>query len=206
MWPHPQSLTSPAWRGRAAQMLADAFADYPLMRCVYGPPNALPPSRQMNKQRRVFAAVIAAAQRYGHVFGLIQQEEVIGVAVAYGPGQYPPPWPGQWINALGAATIGLRYALRYQAFDSHKSALHPHEPHWYLHTLGVHPCWQGRGVGSALLHHLANLSGRDGVPCYVETARAENVAFYQRGGYIVISQGAVPRLPSLCLWTLMRPH
>jgi GNAT superfamily N-acetyltransferase len=40
---------------------------------------------------------------------------------------------------------------------------------WYLALLGVEPAWQGRGVGSALLTHHAQMVAPEGVPLALNT-------------------------------------
>jgi ribosomal protein S18 acetylase RimI-like enzyme len=59
-------------------------------------------------------------------------------------------------------------------------------PHWYLFMLGVSPDFQGRGVGSDLIHPVLEQSDREGVPCYLETSTERGVKFYQKHGFEVL--------------------
>jgi ribosomal protein S18 acetylase RimI-like enzyme len=60
---------------------------------------------------------------------------------------------------------------------------HPHEPHWYLPMIGVHPREQGRGCGSALLRRALARCDRDGLPAYLESTNPRNVSLYKRFGF-----------------------
>lgn len=85
--------------------------------------------------------------------------------------------------------------------------LRPAEPVWYVEALGVLPDAQGRGLGSALLGPVLAKSDATGVPCYLETGREQNVAFYERAGFALLD--AVPT--GLCqdggptFWRMLRP-
>ena len=63
---------------------------------------------------------------------------------------------------------------------------HPSEPHWYLPLIGVDPCRQGRGYGSALLRHALAACDRDGTPAYLESSNPANVPLYARHGFEVL--------------------
>jgi ribosomal protein S18 acetylase RimI-like enzyme len=52
--------------------------------------------------------------------------------------------------------------------------------HWYLAFIGVDPNHQGKGVGSALMKPMLNRAQAEGLPCYLETFLARNLAFYAR--------------------------
>jgi GNAT superfamily N-acetyltransferase len=78
---------------------------------------------------------------------------------------------------------------------------HPHEPNWYLGLLAVDPDSQGRGVGSRLIRPGLDRADADGLPCYLETQKHENVSWYARFGVELehtITIGSVP--PIWCLW------
>ena len=48
-----------------------------------------------------------------------------------------------------------------------------------------------------------NQTDKDGVPCYLETQTASNVAFYQKRGFKVVSDGVVPD-QEIRIWTMLR--
>lgn len=82
--------------------------------------------------------------------------------------------------------------------------LHPTDPHWYLHVLGVHPDRAGQGHGGALLRELLRLAGSDGRPCWLETAKESNLGFYRRFGFELVHTLPTPR-GGPPMWTMRRP-
>jgi ribosomal protein S18 acetylase RimI-like enzyme len=76
-------------------------------------------------------------------------------------------------------------------------------PHWYLWALGVEPNCQGRGIGSRLILPVLTRADQDEVPCYLETESERNVAFYERRGSKVVSDGYPPGL-QIRMWTMWR--
>ncbi|MGP0031008.1 MAG: GNAT family N-acetyltransferase [Acidimicrobiales bacterium] len=81
--------------------------------------------------------------------------------------------------------------------------MHPHEPHWYLATLGTEPACQGQGIGSALMRTVLDQCDREGLPAYLESSKERNVPFYRRHGFEVTREvdlpGDGPRI-----WTMWR--
>ncbi len=76
---------------------------------------------------------------------------------------------------------------------------HPSEPHYYLALLGTHPHHQGRGLGGAAMEPTKALADEQGVGCYLESSKEENVPLYERHGFEVtgvfdIDKGNGPRL------------
>lgn len=76
------------------------------------------------------------------------------------------------------------------------------EPHWYLAVIGVRPGQQGRGLGAALMAPVLSRADADGVACYLETAEAGNVPFYEKRGFVTVRQGVVPA--GVPYWTMRR--
>jgi ribosomal protein S18 acetylase RimI-like enzyme len=84
---------------------------------------------------------------------------------------------------------------------------HPHHAdHDYLWLLAVHPAWQGRGLGSAMLR--AGLAGGEeaGVPAYLEATSPTNRRLYEQHGFEVIGELAIAGGPPLWpMWRDPRP-
>jgi len=64
----------------------------------------------------------------------------------------------------------------------------PSEDHWYLQTVGTHPDWQRRGLGSRLIEEGLSWARRDGLGVYLETETVDNVAYYRHLGFEVRSE------------------
>lgn len=127
----------------------------------------------------------------GHTYALEGPGgEVAGVIGANPPGKYPIPasrglrylWnistrPNPWTpSILGLLRKGYPYL---GVWDR----LHYKGPHWYVYLLGTHPDRRRRGVGKRLLEHIHAMADRDGLPSYLETQNATNLAFYASAGY-----------------------
>jgi GNAT superfamily N-acetyltransferase len=82
--------------------------------------------------------------------------------------------------------------------------MHPHEPHWYLATLGTAIDVQGKGVGSALMQPVLEQCDREGLPAYLESSKERNVPFYRRHGFEVVNQVRLPGKGAPLLWTMWR--
>jgi GNAT superfamily N-acetyltransferase len=81
---------------------------------------------------------------------------------------------------------------------------HLKAPHWYLGLLAVDPTLQGRGLGSQLITPGIEAADEEGMPCYLETQRESNVAWYARFGFeltetVELGGGTPP------IWCLTRP-
>ena len=70
--------------------------------------------------------------------------------------------------------------------------MHPHEPHWYLASLGTAVDRQGKGVGRALMRPVLGALRRRGLPCYLESSKERNVPFYRRHGFEVVEEVPLP--------------
>lgn len=108
--------------------------------------------------------------------------------------------PGTW-KAGGVAQLRLiarmalstgRATTRMVRALSFLEAKHPHEPHYYLAFVGVEPGHRGEGIGSALMAPVLDRCDREGSPAYLEATSERNVPLYQRHGFAVIEEVALP--------------
>ncbi|GAB7045193.1 GNAT family N-acetyltransferase [Catenuloplanes indicus JCM 9534] len=106
-----------------------------------------------------------------------------GAAIA----MWDPPGPGAaWPPA--ASYLPAEAAARVDAYDA---VIHPHlpaGPHWYLGVLACDPAHAGRRLGRTVMEAGLRRAAADGVPAYLETATAANVAMYRRSGWAVETQ------------------
>lgn len=79
----------------------------------------------------------------------------------------------------------------------------PPEEHWYLQLLATHPDWQRQGLGARLMAPVVERADAEGLPCYLETETAANVAYYRRHGFDVRSEWDVTGGPHM--WGMLRP-
>jgi GNAT superfamily N-acetyltransferase len=63
--------------------------------------------------------------------------------------------------------------------------LDPEQPHVHLGPIAVSPGAQGQGVGTALMNRYMDHLKKERAAGYLETDKAENVAFYKKFGFAV---------------------
>jgi ribosomal protein S18 acetylase RimI-like enzyme len=80
---------------------------------------------------------------------------------------------------------------------------HPHEPHWYLASLGTAVERQGQGVGGALMRPVLEHCDAEGIPCYLESSKQRNLPFYRRHGFEVVEEMELPG-DGPTVWTMWR--
>jgi ribosomal protein S18 acetylase RimI-like enzyme len=92
----------------------------------------------------------------------------------------------------GEAEILGDNAERHVAFWGWVGEHEPPERLLYLSHIGVVPERQGEGLGSALMRDGLALGNHDDVPAWLETSRADNVAYYERFGFRTVVDEDAP--------------
>lgn len=168
----------------AAMVAARAFHNDPFFE--YLDPNGVTRARGL---ALFWRATIAAAAARADITGARDREgRLVGVAAVLRPGRYPLALKSQGRQLAGAFRAlvirppalakGTKYLL---AMDK----AHPKEPLWYLLLLVVDPAVQRSGIGGRLQQAMLEGADREGLPCYLETQKQDNVAYYRRFGYEV---------------------
>ncbi len=122
---------------------------------------------------------------FGHVY---TTEDRAGVAIWGPPDRVRRPLL-ELLQLLPTAPYLLgRHTLAALSLLGEVDARHPHEPHWYLATLGTEPDRQGTGVGSALLTSVLRRVDEEGMPAYLESSKERNVPLYARFGFEVVEE------------------
>lgn len=195
----PVPLEKPRIR-QAAQLLADAFSDDTLF-CA-----ALP---QEEKRRRVLLWLHEKVVLYSVLYGEAHTTPALeAVACWLPPGRVEVTAAG--IVRTGFYTMlprmGLRTCLRFSRYMSYSDGLRREnapDRYWYLWVLGVRPQEQGRGLGGGLIRPLLARADAEGVACFLETEKEENVRFYGKHGFAVAAEGTVPGV-GVRMWSLLR--
>lgn len=132
---------------------------------------------------------------------------LVGICVWQRPGTHPLPVTRQ-VREMGGAlraliprpssmVTGLRYTLAVE-----KARLK--EEHWYLCLLATDPMAWRRGIGTALLEPSLAANDEDGLPCYLETQKEANLAYYRRFGFEE-TERLTPSPGGPALFTMTRP-
>lgn len=164
-----------------AGMLARAFVDDPLVLaiCRGGPSQRL---RQLRWGFRVAARVQCRAGQPAWVVRAGGAGPVVAAALTLRAPVEPAVVGDGWFAVWALLRMGPGAVCRSRQAARVLARHEPIGPFTYLRTLGVDPDWQGRGFGSRLVRHV-QAGARDRPPLYLETARPENVGFYQRHGF-----------------------
>jgi GNAT superfamily N-acetyltransferase len=186
----------------AAAAYTRAFMDDPFS--VWVTPD---PVRREHDLPLFFQMAMRYAMRYGGPVEVID-EQPRAIATWLAPTH---PLPSN-LGMLRTGLLGLLWAGgwsgagRFFTFGEQLEGLHARDvtqPHWYLWLLAVDPPFQGKGLGGALLSPRLQAADRDGLPCYLETAKESNVSLYQRFGFEVLRDRQLgkdgPRF-----WTMLR--
>ncbi|WP_342660949.1 hypothetical protein Rruber_01690 [Rhodococcus ruber] len=183
-----------------ARTLADAFFDDPVMMWMW--PD--------DERRRRGLPRMFAAEAQHHLLshgGLELAEEPDGSAG--GATMWAPP--GRW-KATGwrsvLVTAGMIRALGRRArvgaeVGGALDEAHPAEPHWYLSAIGTGNAARGGGFGKALLRSRLDRCDADGMPAYLESSKEKNISYYERFGFRVTGEIAVPN-GGPTLWKMWR--
>ncbi|SDH60208.1 Acetyltransferase (GNAT) family protein [Rhodococcus triatomae] len=172
-----------------SRILAEAFHDDPMM--VWIVPDA-------DDRPRRLAGLFSAVTRYHHLGGGGVEVAVDGDGRVGGVTLWDPP--GRWKQStwsmlrMGPAmwrALGSRMKAGSEA-ERALEAVHPEEPHWYLSAIGTGAAARGGGFGKALLTSRLDRCDREGVPAYLESSNVANLPYYERFGFELVREVAIP--------------
>ena len=154
-----------------------------------------------------FNIMLRYSQRYGEVYTTTASE---GAACWLPPGNTTPLLHRLIRIGIHDARLGMDLGWtgfrRYIAMEACSAAVHQQSVtggHWYLWVLGVDPAHQRQGIGGMLMQPIFERADSTRLPCYLETSNERNIAFYQKHGFTVASEGAVPK-SNLHVWAMVR--
>jgi len=171
-----------------AAVLARAFYDDPPFMWLLPEPKSRPV-----RLRRLFAVILRLeALPHQAVEVACAGDEIVGGAIWMPPGHWLPSVSAQ-LRALPpyVYTLGRRFGAG-AALNRAMARVHPSEPHWYLHAIGVDPGYQGRGVASILIRSRLQRCDQAGQPAYLESSKPANVPLYEHFGF---QPTPIPALP-----------
>jgi GNAT superfamily N-acetyltransferase len=144
-------------------------------------------------------------QRFGFAETWVADHEgrIGALAMWIPPDELDRPALEEAMMALRASRILLRARHRVKAARLLLATerVRPEEV-WYLALLGTDPAAQGRGLATALLAPVLARCDDEGIPAYLETQKASNVAWYARHGFV--ETGTVELEDTPKVWLLTR--
>jgi len=149
-----------------------------------------------------FGAALRDRLAYSELSVVDHGDRIGALAQWVPPGELPRSGRDQAVSLLRFLPVLARSRHRAKAgrLLSEVERRRPAE-HWYLALLGTDPAAQGRGAASALLAPVLARCDDDGVPAYLETQKASNVAWYARHGFRETGTVEVPGVPEVWLLT-----
>jgi ribosomal protein S18 acetylase RimI-like enzyme len=164
-----------------------------------------------DESRRLARVERSFAQYFRHLWlgrgALHTTDRLAGAALWLPPDGWKTPM-GIQLRLLPGMVLNVRRELpRFIRFFSIVEEKHPHEPHWYLNVLGVHPDLQGRGFGSHLMQPVLSRCDEQGLPAFLETDTERNVMLYERHGFRVTEEFNLPDggPPMWLMWREPKP-
>lgn len=191
----------PRRKREAAQVLASAFFEYPMFTFYF--PN---PRKRARYLSWYLENVLNCALRYGEVF---TDAELSGVIFYLPPGHTKLSLWEYTINGflLTPIFLGLRDYVRSMDCEAFVDEMHEKvmqgRPHYYLWGLAVDPDRKRKGIGTALMKHLLEITDAVEKPVYLETHDKNNVGYYQRMGFNLVRTGTIPKY-NLQIWFMVR--
>jgi len=182
--------------GPVCSILADAFADDPVLDWLSGNPN-------------IYQALFRSEMEslYKHHGQTYITRARTGAAMWLPPGVSTTPRL-HWRLAAAfwslVRTGGLKCLKRAEALHKTLATNHPREPHFYLHAIGTRKDNQGCGVGSALMKAGLGACDQLHVPAYLESSNEVNNSLYERHGFRVMAEAHLPD-SGPTLWFMQRP-
>jgi GNAT superfamily N-acetyltransferase len=184
----------------ASEIMGKAFLNDPLWKYLI-PDEA--------KRARAVSLSMNVLVRYSLLYGKIFTTPTLdGVACWLPPGETTPSFSRLVRIGIRNAPFQLGWTgfRRYLAIENYCGKVHKSivsGKHWYLWGLGVKPSLQGLGIGGMLMQPVLALADNDRLSCYLETMNEKNVPFYEKYGFRVVSDGAVPTHAAY-VWALLR--
>ncbi len=172
----------------AVELLARAMCDNPVLVRAFGADAV----RRQRRLTRYYSQVVPLTLSKGGFLGAFLGGNLVGVAGTLRPGCCRPRFrevlrfvPSLVANNRPSAVLRIK---RWQdAWGRHDLP----EVHWHVGLLAVDSQVQGMGVGTRLMAEHCVKMDRLAATSYLETDRAQNVRFYQRFGFQIVSQAPV---------------
>jgi len=179
----------------ACHLLGLAFADNPnTLVLARGDP------ARAARIMRAAARVGKLSRPFGHTWIAAVDGQPVGVLHAAEWPRCHPNLAEKLLSAprlIGVMGLGLPRALRLMScWERHD----PPQAHWHVGPIGVHPEYQGQGLGGRLLTSFLTLADARHSATYLETDVDRNVRLYERFGFRVIGEARVSGVLNRFMW------
>jgi hypothetical protein len=200
--PYEVADLSEKWVDAAADVLTDAFIDYPMTRYLFDSRG----DRYRAELRASFRldCVFRVAQGWPFL-GAFADGRLAGVALGVGLNPLPDDSPLLEMERTLVGSFAGRTASRLAEYSALKSRLGPRSPHVYLESIGVLAGDRGAGHAGRLLRALHRISETTPASTGVglDTQLPANLSIYRHFGYEVTAEAVLGDIPT---WFLFRPN
>jgi ribosomal protein S18 acetylase RimI-like enzyme len=179
----------------ACQVIGLAFADNPNTLAVVRGDRA-----KAQRVMQTAGRVAKLGRRYSHVLVAERGSRLAGALNA-------APWPhcqlraGEKLKTAPSMMRVMGSALpRQLQLIGAWAKQDPRQPHWHIGPIGVHPEFQGHGVGKALLGSFLEMVDGQRSPAYLETDVDRNVSLYEKFGFTVMARQEIIGIDNRFMW------
>ena len=205
MTPSAQQLIelSPADASIVAEVLVDAFYDYPVMQYVL---DEAAPGYDRRLRALIGLFVAHRALKNDPMAGVLEDGEMVAAITMSHPIGATNPAAFTALREAVWEMLGADAKARYDSCVAAWEPVAPSVPQLHINMLGVRRTHQRRGVARPLLEHAHLLASRNAALRGVSltTELPANVHLYQHFGYEVFGEAAIT--PALRTWGMFRRH
>ena len=189
-------------KAEVSTVLCSAFHNYPVLRFVL---HSTGGEYEKHLKALVNFNIEARFLKDWPVLGIRKDGVLIAAALIDEPSLEPVQPPQKELEEL-RMIIGEEAYQRNQRYEEESSKNEPANPHHFLGMIGVLAEHRGKGYARDLLNEIKNISLAHPVSIGIclNTEDPENVRFYQRFGYRIISELDIQELHSWCMFLPVR--
>ena len=120
--------------------------------------------------------IVFLAKEHHEIVGVMRMKSCVGSNVSDSSNEF-----------VDEKNIRWRKSIWHKEWAAHDLL----EQHWHLGPIGVLPSHQGRGVGTTLMQRFCKEVDACSAKAYLETDLDENVRFYEKFGFKLISESII---------------
>ena len=188
---------SPADINKGAEVLKDAFMNYPAFK------NLFPEEQKRElKLKYLMTFFIKCGLLKGEVYA--PSKDIEGIAIWYNSRQLNLSFR----DYLGGGLLNLLFGLKLASFikliklgnakKSNRNRLMNSE-YYFLDVIGINPAFARIGLGKLLIEAKMEQIKEQNMCCFLETGKTENIEYYKRYGFYLLSEYDYNGLRSYCL-------
>jgi ribosomal protein S18 acetylase RimI-like enzyme len=178
-------------------VLRDAFMDYPTFRYLFP---------EMNERKEKLRYVMSFFLKIGLLHGEVTapSKNIEGVSICYRSNNLK----FGLISLIKAGLMSTIYHLSIRSFikfkklgdakKAHRDKLLDNE-YYVLDLIGIAPSYEKQGYARLLLDSMLKKIDKESMSCFLETSNINNIDYYNRFGFTLLSNYKYHGLESFCM-------